>query len=200
MIPIRQKPTITYDYKDHIRVIPNALDTTQIYRLREYAKSEQSGLHRRGSKDFLTKASFNTCQVYSTDDEIYTILNPLWKEFINVINDHADLFADALINIILKTKLYEELDYKIEYKNQDTIFNLWKEDLYNNWCNNNSFYYTKKFGKSSESEIMSACTVFNSSSTLAYNKNFQNLIIESCNSSDKILLTGEVISINDFNN
>jgi len=38
--------------------------------------------------------------------------NPLWKEFIKVMNDQADLFADALINIILKTKLYEELDAK----------------------------------------------------------------------------------------
>lgn len=38
--------------------------------------------------------------------------NPLWNEFIKVMNDHADLFADSLINIILKTKLFEELDSK----------------------------------------------------------------------------------------
>lgn len=38
--------------------------------------------------------------------------NPLWEEFINIMNDHADLFADSLINIILKTKLFEELDSK----------------------------------------------------------------------------------------
>ena len=38
--------------------------------------------------------------------------NPLWKEFIKVMNDHADLFADSLINIILKTKLFEELEAK----------------------------------------------------------------------------------------
>jgi len=38
--------------------------------------------------------------------------NPLWQEFINVMNEHADLFADSLINIILKTKLFEELDSK----------------------------------------------------------------------------------------
>jgi hypothetical protein len=38
--------------------------------------------------------------------------NPLWKEFIKVMNEYSDLFADSLINIILKTKLYEELDAK----------------------------------------------------------------------------------------
>jgi len=38
--------------------------------------------------------------------------NPLWKEFVNVMNKYADLFADSLINIILKTKLFDELDAK----------------------------------------------------------------------------------------
>jgi hypothetical protein len=123
------------------------------------------------------------------------------KDFVEMTS--ISLIFSALMVIRLDKPL---LDKKINFHEladclmQSEEFNLWKEDLYNNWCNNNSFYYTKKFGKSSESEIMSACTVFNSSSTLAYNKNFQNLIIESCNSSDKILLTGEVISINDFNN
>ncbi len=38
--------------------------------------------------------------------------NPLWKEFVKVMNEYSDLFADSLINIILKTKLFEELDAK----------------------------------------------------------------------------------------
>ena len=38
--------------------------------------------------------------------------NPLWKEFIIVMNKYSDLFADSLINIILKTELFKELDKK----------------------------------------------------------------------------------------
>jgi len=38
--------------------------------------------------------------------------NVLWNEFIKVMNEYSDLFADSLINIILKIKLFEELDAK----------------------------------------------------------------------------------------
>jgi hypothetical protein len=38
--------------------------------------------------------------------------NPLWKEFLAVMNEYSDLFAETLLNIILKTKLFEELDAK----------------------------------------------------------------------------------------
>lgn len=38
--------------------------------------------------------------------------NPLWKEFLKVLNKHADLFANSLINIILKVKLFEEIEAK----------------------------------------------------------------------------------------
>lgn len=38
--------------------------------------------------------------------------NPLWKEFVSIMNEYADLFAESLINIILKTKLFEEIDAK----------------------------------------------------------------------------------------
>lgn len=38
--------------------------------------------------------------------------NPLFKSFITVMNEHADEFSDTLINIILKTKLFEELSAK----------------------------------------------------------------------------------------
>lgn len=44
--------------------------------------------------------------------------NDLWKEFIKVLNNYADFFAESLINIILKVKLFEEMDAKklSEYK------------------------------------------------------------------------------------
>ena len=38
--------------------------------------------------------------------------NPLFKAFVDVLNDHAQLFSDVLIDIILKEKLYDELDIK----------------------------------------------------------------------------------------
>ena len=38
--------------------------------------------------------------------------NPLFNAFIEVMNEHADEFSDTLINIILKTKLFEELNAK----------------------------------------------------------------------------------------
>lgn len=36
--------------------------------------------------------------------------NPLWKKFIGVMNNNAEVFADALINVILKKYLYKEVD------------------------------------------------------------------------------------------
>jgi hypothetical protein len=39
--------------------------------------------------------------------------NKLWAKFISVMNDNADEFADALINVILKKYLYKELDSKL---------------------------------------------------------------------------------------
>jgi hypothetical protein len=47
--------------------------------------------------------------------------NKLWNEFIKVMNKYSDLFANSLINIILKIKLFEELnakdlkDYKFDF-------------------------------------------------------------------------------------
>ena len=38
--------------------------------------------------------------------------NRLWNKFIEVMNDNADEFADALINVILKKYLYKEMDAK----------------------------------------------------------------------------------------
>jgi len=47
---------------------------------------------------------------YFVNKSLAETSNPLWKEFIAVMNQYSDLFADTLLNIILKTKLFEELD------------------------------------------------------------------------------------------
>jgi len=38
--------------------------------------------------------------------------NKLYSSFLKVMNDNAQLFADSLLNLILKTKLYDKLDVK----------------------------------------------------------------------------------------
>ena len=38
--------------------------------------------------------------------------NKLYSAFLKVMNDNAQLFADSLLNLILKTKLYDKLDVK----------------------------------------------------------------------------------------
>lgn len=38
--------------------------------------------------------------------------NPLWSQFIKIMNANSEMLAESLINIILKTKLYEELTAK----------------------------------------------------------------------------------------
>ena len=38
--------------------------------------------------------------------------NPLWNKFIATLNEHSDLFADTLIDVVLKSKLYDKIDAK----------------------------------------------------------------------------------------
>ena len=49
---------------------------------------------------------------YFVNKQLSDSNNELWTAFLGVMNEYADVFADILINIILKTKLYEELDAK----------------------------------------------------------------------------------------
>jgi len=49
---------------------------------------------------------------YFVNKKLAEANNPLWKEFLKVLNAYADLFAEALINIILKVNLYKEIDAK----------------------------------------------------------------------------------------
>jgi predicted 2-oxoglutarate/Fe(II)-dependent dioxygenase YbiX len=84
MLPVHLKPKIDYEFSKFVTEIPNALSIHQINRLRQYANSDISGWHRRGSKDAHTVASFYTCQVHPLHDELYEILDPLWEPYKNV--------------------------------------------------------------------------------------------------------------------
>lgn len=77
---------------------------------RSYIDTKGSAKMKDGYKSSNTNDS-NSMR-YFVNKKLAEKNNPLWKEFIKIMNEHADLFADSLINIILKTKLFDELDSK----------------------------------------------------------------------------------------
>lgn len=77
---------------------------------RSYIDTKGSAKASKGYKDDNTRDP-NSMRFF-VNKKLAEKDNPLWKAFLKTMNDHADLFADSLINIILKTKLYEELDKK----------------------------------------------------------------------------------------
>lgn len=43
-------------------------------------------------------------------------LNPLYQGFLNIMDDHADLFAESLINLVLKSRLQDTLEDLVQNK------------------------------------------------------------------------------------
>jgi hypothetical protein len=77
---------------------------------RAYIDTKGSAMMKDGYK--ASNTNDTNSMRYFVNKKLSEKNNPLWKEFIAVMNEHADLFADSLINIILKTKLFEEMDAK----------------------------------------------------------------------------------------
>ena len=77
---------------------------------RSYIDTKGSAKLKNGYKDENTKDPKS--MRYYVNKRLAEKDNPLWKEFIIVMNKYSDLFADSLINIILKTELFKELDKK----------------------------------------------------------------------------------------
>lgn len=77
---------------------------------RSYIDTKGSALLPKGYKDDNTKDPKS--MRYFVNKKLAEEENQLWKEFVKIMNDHADLFAESLINIILKTKLFEQLEMK----------------------------------------------------------------------------------------
>jgi hypothetical protein len=77
---------------------------------RAYIDTKGSARALKGYKDENT--TDKNSMRYFVNKKLSEPNNELWSEFVDVMNDYADLFAESLINIILKTKLYEELTYK----------------------------------------------------------------------------------------
>ena len=113
MLTIQNKPTNETDsFLKFIIEVPDVLNEEQIERLKLYHHSDDSGLHRRGSKDKNTTASFYTCQVHPFSDEIYEILAPVWNNY-----EHKLSFIEPY-----EIKSYVEGDL-FEY-HTDSYFNL----------------------------------------------------------------------------
>jgi len=70
-----------------------------------YAAAKVGGYRNSNTKDSKSMRFFVNSKVAEKG-------NVLWKSFIKIMNDNIDLFSNGLINIILKTKLYEELEAK----------------------------------------------------------------------------------------
>lgn len=82
-LPVQNKPAILPFFEDKVVEIPNVISKEMANELRDFANSDISGLHRRGSKnpDFCT-ASFYTCLVHHTQNFIYEFLDPLWESYV----------------------------------------------------------------------------------------------------------------------
>jgi hypothetical protein len=82
-LPVQNKPDILPFFEDKVVEIPNVITKDIANELINFANSESSGLHRRGSKNpnFCT-ASFYTCLVHNTQNFIYEFLDPLWERYI----------------------------------------------------------------------------------------------------------------------
>jgi hypothetical protein len=77
---------------------------------RSYIDTKGSAKLKEGYKS--DKTTDQNSMRYFVNKKLAEADNPLWKEFVKVMNKHADLFAESLINIILKTKLFEEIEAK----------------------------------------------------------------------------------------
>lgn len=111
MIPVRFKPEHDYIYRNHVVEIPNVMSLEECARIIDFANSDYSGLHRRGSKDKNTHASFYTCLITTLTDQVYPMLSYLWEPYTDITfiepyevkmyveGDEFELHQDGYINI-----------------------------------------------------------------------------------------------------
>jgi hypothetical protein len=137
MKPIKTKPVFDSNYQTFIKEIPNVLNDDQIDRLVVYANSEQSGLHRRGSKSYHTVANFYTTQVFPFTDELYSLLDIFWEPYKNItfiepyeikkyikgdfFGNHVDVYINLNENVDRKLNMIIQLSDTNDYEGGDLI-------------------------------------------------------------------------------
>ncbi len=119
--PYSQKETIEY-IKQYYNENPDFFKDIKEIDFNVFKSGSVGQVHRcitKDDKDIILKVQYvGLYEQFKNDIFILDMVTKYLFHFSDITNAMLDI----------KTKLYEELDYKIEYKNQDTIFNLWKED------------------------------------------------------------------------
>ena len=82
-----------------------------------YADAPREGYKYRNTRDPKSMRYFVNNKLYDTKN------NPLWKAYIKIINENSEELAEALLNIILKTKLFDKLKAK-KLKGKEFDFSL----------------------------------------------------------------------------
>lgn len=107
------------NYADVVIEVPNLLDKNSIEELIQYANdTESSGLHRRGSKDPGTRASFYTCLVYRHDHTIYKQLNYVWEDYAKKLDSDISIIEPYEIKKYVTGDAFDE--HHDDCANQDT--------------------------------------------------------------------------------
>ena len=96
-------------------------DLTQFEKKRAYIDTKGWASADKGY--FEDKTTDSNSMRYYVNKRLAERPNDLWDAFIDIIDQGAEVLGAHLINIILKTKLFEELDYK-EIKENDFNFAL----------------------------------------------------------------------------
>ena len=82
-----------------------------------YADAPRDGYKYSNTRDPKSMRYFVNNKLYDTKN------NPLWKAYIKIINENSEELAEALLNIILKTKLFDKLKAK-KLKGKEFDFSL----------------------------------------------------------------------------
>jgi hypothetical protein len=119
---------------NNIIEVPNLISTDMANELKVFASDANiSGLHRRGSKNALTNASFYTCLVFRYDNLIYETLKDVWDLYgvkidpnitfiepyeikMYVEGDKFDNHHDSCGNP--ETKMYRKINLIIQLSNE----------------------------------------------------------------------------------
>jgi len=87
-LPVKKKPEVKLDFAGAVTIYSNIVTKDVAKNLTNFAEdSNISGLHRRGSKTpEICNASFSTCLINDTSNEIYNILDSVWMKYLKKEN------------------------------------------------------------------------------------------------------------------